>query len=801
MKTFLYRTIFLVGILLQLSLVAAAQSVSNVTITPTGPFCTAGPTITVKFDFTGFSTSGRYYRIEVLNSSNSVVQTPVGNPSNALFNFEFLPSAYQSTTSGSVTNAEKQITLSSALSSGNYTIKVTVGRGLTTRNASSSSFALTPITAFSVTGGGGYCVGGSGVTIGLSDSETGVNYQLKDGSANNVGAPVAGTGEAISFGTQTTAGTYTVVASNANCGPVTMSGSATVVIGTSSNVQVSIVGLASSYCQKDPAVTLAGSPAGGSFSVDGSPTTTFNPGSLDLGPHTVEYSYLDPESFCTVKANQTVNIVGEQFTQQATLGTSALCAAQQFSLSFNINCPAGMTFRAELSDKDGNFDAPTDLGAVTPGITNFVTLPTVLASSAVYKVRVVTTNPTLISVAPTNLNITGLSVALYPAAQAPVCLNGPLTITFNTVNNCPFPSGNVFTVQLSNASGNFDNPVVLGTANPGQTTFPASALAGLSAGTGYRIRVLSTIPEATSFPSAPFELKNPVLTVTPGVSGAPVCPAGTIGVNFSLPTSGCPFPGDNVFTAQLSNASGSFASPVDLGPVAPGTTSLAIPLGTPAGSGYRVRIVSSNPALTSSSSSPFTVKAPAFSGAPTVTGVPVCRGNTVTMTFAVGCSFPGSNVFTAQLSSSSGTFTSPVSLGTVVPGANTLTIPANAVAGTSYRIRVVSSSPALTSSNSATFRINACTSRLSAELADGASLDVVPNPPTGNRIRCRVSGLDNPQFSLYTTSGRSLTLKAQPGEEANEYQLEPAQTLRPGIYVLQASEGKTRVSKRVLIVE
>ena len=69
--------------------------------------------------------------------------------------------------------------------------------------------------AYSVTGGGAYCSGGSGVAIGLSNSQVGVSYQLKVGGSNT-GSPMAGTGAAISFGLQTAAGTYTVVGSNIN---------------------------------------------------------------------------------------------------------------------------------------------------------------------------------------------------------------------------------------------------------------------------------------------------------------------------------------------------------------------------------------------------------------------------------------------------------------------------------------------------------------------------------------------------------------------------------------------------------
>jgi hypothetical protein len=86
----------------------------------------------------------------------------------------------------------------------------------------------TPPSAFSVTGGGSYCSGGSGVEVGLGGSEPGVNYQLYiDGVAS--GSPVAGTGSAISFGNQTIAGSYTAVGTKTAGGCTsTMTGNAVV---------------------------------------------------------------------------------------------------------------------------------------------------------------------------------------------------------------------------------------------------------------------------------------------------------------------------------------------------------------------------------------------------------------------------------------------------------------------------------------------------------------------------------------------------------------------------------------------
>jgi hypothetical protein len=63
---------------------------------------------------------------------------------------------------------------------------------------------------YNITGGGQFCAGGTGLSIGLSNSEVGVVYQLKR-NGNNSGTPINGTGLAIDFGLQTIAGNYTVI--------------------------------------------------------------------------------------------------------------------------------------------------------------------------------------------------------------------------------------------------------------------------------------------------------------------------------------------------------------------------------------------------------------------------------------------------------------------------------------------------------------------------------------------------------------------------------------------------------------
>jgi len=104
--------------------------------------------------------------------------------------------------------------------------------------------AVNPIpTAYNVTDGGAYCAGGSGVAVGLDNSDTGVTYTLYvDGSLS--GSTAAGsTGNSINFGNQTVAGNYTVEAQDAtgNC-TQTMTGSVDVTINPlpTANITVAI---------------------------------------------------------------------------------------------------------------------------------------------------------------------------------------------------------------------------------------------------------------------------------------------------------------------------------------------------------------------------------------------------------------------------------------------------------------------------------------------------------------------------------------------------------------------------------
>lgn len=130
------------------------------------------------------------------------------------------------------------------------------------------------------------------------------------------------------------------------------------------------------------------------------------------------------------------------------------------------------------------------------------------------------------------------------------------------------------------------------------------------------------------------------------------CSGDTIHIGYQVSN---PFNPGNVFTAQLSNAVGSFAAPVAIGNVASsaaGTIICTIPAGTPPGAGYRVRIVASTPVRTSASNTVNLTVNPGIANLTATSNAPVCIGNTInlsanTTTAGVTFSWTGPSGFTS----------------------------------------------------------------------------------------------------------------------------------------------------------
>jgi hypothetical protein len=149
-------------------------------------------------------------------------------------------------------------------------------------------------------------------------------------------------------------------------------------------------------------------------------------------------------------------------------------------------------------------------------------------------------------------------------------------------------------------------------------------------------------------------------TITTGnVLPGPYCPGQEVIVPFTV--NGTFNPG-NVFTAQLSNAAGTFTAPVNIGTLngtTNGSITATIPLGTAPGMNYFIRVVSNNPNVTGS----VTLIPIEVSNGPTASidagsGTTACAGSGTTLVY-------DGSLGTLQWSSSTdGTTFSPVAGGT-----------------------------------------------------------------------------------------------------------------------------------------
>jgi hypothetical protein len=217
------------------------------------------------------STAGTYYA-ESRNTTTgckSLTRTAVAlviNPNPTIFNVNFTGSLCGTATiilSGSelgvnyqlqrnnsnegspVAGTGSPLNFGSFTQNGDYTV---IATNATTNCQSNMNGTVnkgggTEPTKFNVTGGGTFCTGGPGLPVGLGDTETGVNYQLYlDNVA--VGSPIAGTGNAISFGNQTGSGTYTVIGTRTNgsgCA-ATMNGSVQISLDLTAPTITSVTG-------------------------------------------------------------------------------------------------------------------------------------------------------------------------------------------------------------------------------------------------------------------------------------------------------------------------------------------------------------------------------------------------------------------------------------------------------------------------------------------------------------------------------------------------------------------------------
>ncbi|WP_111707883.1 GEVED domain-containing protein [Lutibacter citreus] len=157
-----------------------------------------------------------------------------------------------------------------------------------------------------------------------------------------------------------------------------------------------------------------------------------------------------------------------------------------------------------------------------------------------------------------------------------------------------------------NKDGDFSdaNETITSLGGPASFTSTITPPAGASLGTTrLRIRIIFDETLSSCDDSYYGEVEDysinviPATSITTGtISPITYCSGASVSVPFTITGT---FTAGNVFTAQLSDASGSFASPVAIGTLTTTTDGIPIsatlPIGTSIGAGYRIRVVSSTP--------------------------------------------------------------------------------------------------------------------------------------------------------------------------------------------------------------
>ena len=270
---------------------------------------------------------------------------------------------------------------------------------------------------------------------------------------------------------------------------------------------VSITGLNNTYCNNTGIVNLTGTPAGGTFTIDGLPTTSLDPSVLSVGNHTVVYTYIDAMSGCHKMSSQQFTIFNSPVFNAPSV-TNAQCSDTQdgkiivsatggtdnimYSIFPNVGTQNGGTF-SNLTAQPYTVTATADNRCVA-SLTADVTLP-----------------PTIM-------------ITQFSPTTTAQCVGS--TATFNAM-----ATGVNMTVKWQKNGQDITLPVPYMTNS--LASFTTSPLMASDNGATYRAVFQNTCPnDGTMSPSATLTVNTPSVGGTLSPSQSQAC--GPTSVNLSL---------------------------------------------------------------------------------------------------------------------------------------------------------------------------------------------------------------------------------------------------------------------------
>ncbi len=439
--------------------------------------------------------------------------------------------------------------------------------------------------------------------------------------------------------------------------------------------------------------------SGGSYGSFGpaETATTYTPNFAGFGTYYVVCVSSFPGGLTVTSNEVTINVVENSIAPTASQSILVGVPGTMLTVTENPAASSREWYYATASGGPYTMVTPMQMGTTyTP---NFASAGTyyVVCESIINGVTAIS-NEVQINVGNATITtgvITG-SPFLFSATHADASVTVPYT-TSGTFNN-----GNIFTAQLSDASGSFASAVNIGTVTATTSGSIAATIDHTTAaGTGYRIRVISDNPVVLGSDNGTDlvidQFNNSVAPATTqsimhGANGS------AVSVTESQPA---------IHEWKYSSTSGS--GYVSFAPAETGssyTPNFALP-GT-----YYVVCVSTNvnpgDAVTSNEveidvQNGATITTSTVSGSPFL--VSASMPAAVSVDFTSDVVFNAGNVFTAQLSDYNGSFTNATAIGTLsgaTIGTISASIPGNTTGSTNYRIRVISTDPAVTGSDNGT---------------------------------------------------------------------------------------------------
>ncbi len=300
-----------------------------------------------------------------------------------------------SPTGAAINGSGSYLDLGAQTTAGNYTVAATVTATgcMGTMSGSVSVSVNIPPSGYLITGGGNYCAGGTGVHIGLINTDTGIHYQLRNG-ALNIGSALAGTGSGIDFGLQTGSGVYTVAAtSNTGSCTVNMPGSATVTISAAPTAYNMTGG--GNYCSGGAGkhIGLASSNTGINYQLYNG--TTAAGAAVGGGGLQIDFGLQTAPGVYTVMATNATTTCSSIMNLTKTIGITPLPTAYTVTGGGNI-CPAGPGAHVGLSGSDAGvtyqlYNGVTSVGSAVTGTGAALDLG---AQTTAGLYSVIATNPT-----------------------------------------------------------------------------------------------------------------------------------------------------------------------------------------------------------------------------------------------------------------------------------------------------------------------------------------------------------------------------------------------------------------------